>query len=45
MAPAQRSDSTDDLISRESQSQTEGLGENTILWCRHLLINFIAVIS
>lgn len=42
-APAQ--DSTDNLISREFQSQTIGLGDNTILCHGHLLINFMAVIS
>lgn len=42
-APAQ--DSTDNLINREFQSQTIGLGDNTILCHGHLLINFMAVIS
>lgn len=44
-APALEADSTDDLINRELQSQTVGLGDNTILCHGHLLINFIAVMS
>lgn len=45
MAAPQKGDSTDELINSEFQSQTIGLGDNPILFHRHLLINLIVVIS
>lgn len=43
-ASAQRADSTDDLINWKFQSQTLGLGSNTIVCYGHLHVSFIAII-